>query len=96
MQLTNHLEAPTKNTNRALSMSDRLEINLSNIDTIGLSTAFSLLRNEIHVLIIGSKNLSHVRENIKFMSEKIDKFKNNVKEYENIFEKLDENWRQLT
>ena len=58
--------------------------------------AFSLLRNEIHVLIIGSKNLSHVKENIKFMSEKIDKFKNNVKEYENIFEKLDENWRQLT
>ena len=81
---------------RVISMSDSLEINLSNIDTIGLSMAFSLLRNEIHVLIIGSKNLSHVRENIKFMSEKIDKFKNNVKEYENIFEKLDENWRQLT
>ena len=30
------------------------------------------------------------------MSEKIDKYKNTVKEYEKIFEKLDENWRQLT
>ena len=58
--------------------------------------AFSLLRDEIHVLIIGSKNSSHVEENIKFMSEKIDKYKNTVKEYEKIFEKLDENWRQLT
>ena len=30
------------------------------------------------------------------MSQKIDKYKNAVKEYEKIFEKLDENWRQLT
>ena len=75
---------------------DRLDIDLNNIDTIELSMAFSLLRDEIHVLIIGSKNSSHVEENIKFMSQKIDKYKNTVKEYEKIFEKLDENWRQLT
>ena len=37
-----------------------------------------------------------IEENIKFMSQKIDKYKNTVKEYEKIFEKLDENWRQLT
>ena len=30
------------------------------------------------------------------MSQKIDKYKNTVKEYEEIFEKLDDNWRQLT
>ena len=81
---------------RVLKMSDELDIDLNNIDTIELSMAFSLLRDEIHVLIIGSKNSSHVEENIKFMSQKIDKYKNTVKEYEKIFEKLDENWRQLT
>ena len=81
---------------RVLKMSDELDIDLNNIDTIELSMAFSLLRDEIHVLIIGSKNSSHVEENIRFMSQKIDKYKNTVKEYEKIFEKLDENWRQLT
>ena len=77
-------------------MSDELDIDLDTFDPIELSMAFSLLRDEIHVLIIGSKNLSHVKENIKFMSQKIDKYKNTVKEYEEIFEKLDDNWRQLT
>ena len=33
------------------------------------------------------------KECVKYL---LKKFKNNVKEYENIFEKLDENWRQLT
>ena len=81
---------------RVLKMSDELDIDLNTFDPIELSMAFSLLRDEIHVLIIGSKNLSHVKENIKFMSQKIDKYKNTVKEYEEIFEKLDDNWRQLT
>ena len=77
-------------------MSDELDIDLNNMDPIEVSMAFSLLRDEVHVLIIGSKNLSHVQENIKFMSQKIEKYKNTVNDYEKIFEKLDDNWRQLT
>ena len=58
--------------------------------------AFSLNRKEIHVLIIGSKNISHVEENLKIMRNKIDNFENIIKIYEKTFEKLDKNWRQLT
>jgi len=82
--------------NRVMKMSDELDIDLNNMDPIEVSVAFSLLRDEVHVLIIGSKNLSHVQENIKFMSQKIEKYKNTVNDYEKIFEKLDDNWRQLT
>ena len=58
--------------------------------------AFSLNRKEIHVLIIGSKNLSHVEENLNIMRKKIDNFKDIIRDFEIIFEKLDKNWRQLT
>ena len=71
-------------------------IDINDIDPIELSMAFSLNRQEIHVLIIGSKNLSHVEENLKIMRKKIDNFENIINIYEKTFEKLDKNWRQLT
>lgn len=81
---------------RLLDITKNNNIDINDIDPIELSMAFSLNRKEIHVLIIGSKNISHVEENLKIMRNKIDNFENIIKIYEKTFEKLDKNWRQLT
>jgi len=81
---------------RLLDITKNNNIDINEIDPIELSMAFSLFRKEIHVLIIGSKNLTHVEENLNIMRKKIDNFDNIIKIYEKTFEKLDKNWRQLT
>lgn len=82
--------------NRMLQVTKELNINLNEVDPIELSMAFSLLQKEIHVLIIGSKNKSHVKSNLEFMLKKRDNLENLINQYQNMFEKLDDNWRQLT
>jgi aryl-alcohol dehydrogenase-like predicted oxidoreductase len=81
---------------RLLDITKNNNIDINEIDPIELSMAFSLYRKEIHVLIIGSKNLSHVEENLNIMRKKIDNFKDIIRDFEITFEKLDKNWRQLT
>ena len=81
---------------RLFDITKNNNIDINEIDPIELSMAFSLNRKEIHVLIIGSKNLSHVEENLNIMRKKIDNFKDIIRNFEITFEKLDKNWRQLT
>jgi len=66
------------------------------IDPIEMSMAFALSKNEINVIIIGSKSLNHVEENLNYMKKNLDSYKNLINQYENVYEKLDNNWRQLT
>ena len=82
--------------NRMLQITKELDINLNEIDPIEFSMSFSLIQKEIHVLIIGSKNKSHVKANLEFMQEKKDNLESLINQYQNMFEKLDDNWRQLT
>ena len=82
--------------NRMVQITKELDINLNEIDPIELSMSFSLIQKEIHVLIIGSKNKSHVKANLEFMQEKKDNMEILINQYQNMFEKLDDNWRQLT
>ena len=77
-------------------MTKEIDINLKEIDTIEMSMAFALARDEINVIIIGSKNISHVQENLSYMKKNLDSYKNLINLYENVYEKLDNNWRQLT
>ncbi|MDG2100854.1 MAG: hypothetical protein P8K05_00700, partial [Dehalococcoidia bacterium] len=79
-----------------VQITKELDINLNEIDPIELSMSFSLIQKEIHVLIIGSKNKSHVKANLEFMQEKKDNMEILINQYQNMFEKLDDNWRQLT
>ena len=81
---------------RVTSMTKEIDINLKEIDTIEMSMAFALARDEINVIIIGSKNISHVQENLSYMKKNLDSYKNLINLYENVYEKLDNNWRQLT
>ena len=81
---------------RVTSMTKEIDINLNEIDTIEMSMAFALARDEINVIIIGSKNISHVQENLSYMKKNLDSYKNLINLYENVYEKLDNNWRQLT
>lgn len=81
---------------RMLEVTKNINIDLNEVDPIELSMAFSLLQKEIHVLIIGSKNKSHVKSNLEFMQKKRDNLENLINQYQNMFEKLDVNWRQLT
>lgn len=81
---------------RVTNMTKEIDINLNEIDTIEMSMAFALARDEINVIIIGSKNISHVQENLSYMKKNLDSYKNLINLYENVYEKLDNNWRQLT
>tara|TARA_Y100000766_G_scaffold278792_1_gene286054 strand:- start:1868 stop:2803 length:936 start_codon:yes stop_codon:yes gene_type:complete len=81
---------------RVISMTKEIDINLEEVDTIEMSMAFALARDEINVIIIGSKNISHVQENLNYMKKNLDSYKNLINLYENVYEKLDNNWRQLT
>ena len=92
-----------KTYTQALPYFDRLEIlcdtldeNLSDIDPIELSMAFSLYRSEIDVLIIGSKNIKHVESNIKFVERNVIKYDELIRKFENSFEINDKDWLQLT
>jgi len=82
--------------NRVMQMTKKIDTNLDDIDPIELSMAFALSKKEIHVIIIGSKNIHHVEENLNYMKKNLDDYKNLINQYENIYEKLDDNWRQLT
>tara|TARA_A100001234_G_scaffold72148_1_gene63598 strand:+ start:6417 stop:7352 length:936 start_codon:yes stop_codon:yes gene_type:complete len=81
---------------RIMQMTENIEIELNEIDPIELSMAFTLYRKEINVIIIGSKNNHHVEQNLDYMGKNLEIYQNLIKQYENIYEKLDENWRQLT
>ena len=81
---------------RIMQMTENIEIELNEIDPIELSMAFTLYRKEINVIIIGSKNNHHVEQNLNYMGKNLEIYQNLIKQYENIYEKLDENWRQLT
>ena len=81
---------------RIMQMTENIEIELNEIDPIELSMAFTLYRKEINVIIIGSKNNHHVEQNLDYMGKNLKIYQNLIKQYENIYEKLDENWRQLT
>ena len=71
-------------------------MNLSDIDPIELSMAFSLYRTEINVLIIGSKNIKHVESNIDFVERNVSKYDELIRKFENSFEINDKDWLQLT
>ena len=75
---------------------DSLDMNLSDIDPIELSMAFSLYRTEINVLIIGSKNIKHVESNIDFVERNVSKYDELIRKFENSFEINDKDWLQLT
>ena len=75
---------------------DSVDMNLSDIDPIELSMAFSLYRSEIDVLIIGSKNIKHVESNIKFVERNVIKHDELIRKFENSFEINDKDWLQLT
>ena len=75
---------------------DSLDMNLSDIDPIELSMAFSLYRTEIDVLIIGSKNIKHVESNINFVERNVSKYDELIRKFENSFEINDKDWLQLT
>ena len=77
-------------------MTKEIDINVKEIDPIEMSMAFALSKNEINVIIIGSKSLNHVEENLNYMKKNLDSYKNLINQYENVYEKLDNNWRQLT
>ena len=79
-----------------MQMTENIEIELNEIDPIELSMAFTLYRKEINVIIIRSKNNHHVEQNLNYMGKNLKIYQNLIKQYENIYEKLDENWRQLT
>ena len=81
---------------RIMQMTKKIEIDLNEVDPIELSMAFTLSRKEINVIIIGSKNNNHVEQNLDYMGKNLEIYQNLIKQYENIYEKLDENWRQLT
>ena len=81
---------------RIMQMTENIEIELNEIDPIELSMAFTLYRKEINVIIIGSKNNHHVEQNLDYMGKNLKIYQNLIKQYENIYEKLDKNWRQLT
>ena len=81
---------------RIMQMTENIEIELNEIDPIELSMAFTLHRKEINVIIIGSKNNHHVEQNLAYMGKNLEIYQNLIKQYENIYEKLDKNWRQLT
>ena len=75
---------------------DSVDMNLSDIDPIELSMAFSLHRIEIDVLIIGSKNIKHVESNINFVERNVSKYDELIRKFENSFEINDKDWLQLT
>ena len=81
---------------RVMKMTKEIDINVKEIDPIEMSMAFALSKNEINVIIIGSKSLNHVEENLNYMKKNLDSYKNLINQYENVYEKLDNNWRQLT
>ena len=81
---------------RVIKMTKEIDINVNEIDPIEMSMAFALSKNEINVIIIGSKSLNHVEENLNYMKKNLDSYKNLINQYENVYEKLDNNWRQLT
>ena len=81
---------------RVMKMTKEIDINVNEIDPIEMSMAFALSKNEINVIIIGSKSLNHVEENLNYMKKNLDSYKNLINQYENVYEKLDNNWRQLT
>ena len=81
---------------KVVKITNKIDIDLNEIDPIELSMAFAISKKEIHVIIIGSKNLQHVEENLNYMKKNLDDYKNLINQYENIYEKLDDNWRQLT
>tara|TARA_B100001996_G_scaffold146303_2_gene111475 strand:- start:6269 stop:7204 length:936 start_codon:yes stop_codon:yes gene_type:complete len=81
---------------RVIKMTKEIDINVKEIDPIEMSMAFALSKNEINVIIIGSKSLNHVEENLNYMKKNLDSYKNLINQYENVYEKLDNNWRQLT